>query len=102
MAFFVYLAGSAEVTPDLHHTTGHHSAVISEGARLPLVNAPWRRWGILAWTTTIGSNFKTAILRRVPDSACSGELYHDRSGRWIASPSSIRSTALLIFPQRKA
>ena len=25
VAFFVYLVGSAEVTPDLHHTTGHHS-----------------------------------------------------------------------------
>jgi len=25
VAFFVYLVGSPEVTPDLHHTTGHHS-----------------------------------------------------------------------------
>ena len=24
VAFFVYLVGSAEVTPDLHHITGHH------------------------------------------------------------------------------
>jgi len=24
VAFFVYLAGSAEVTPDLHHTNGYH------------------------------------------------------------------------------
>jgi hypothetical protein len=24
VAFFVYLVGSAGVTPDLHHTTGHH------------------------------------------------------------------------------
>ncbi|MGA8416541.1 MAG: hypothetical protein WB808_07975 [Candidatus Dormiibacterota bacterium] len=25
MAYFVYLVGSPEVTPDLHHDKGHHS-----------------------------------------------------------------------------
>ena len=31
MAFFVYLVGSAEVTPDLHHNRGHHCLVVKLG-----------------------------------------------------------------------
>jgi hypothetical protein len=31
VAFFVYLVGSAKVTPDLHHTTGHHSSPREHG-----------------------------------------------------------------------